>query len=1742
MPDLGSIAKFVEQNRDIIVPNSQNINRDNSRVDDIPAINFATKSSEFNFLPIKDVKAYTKYGVYPTTHFDYDKARAKAQPTSEQLLNMLSQMATTVGGETLSGIGAIPELFASIIAEMKGGNADFSNALMRWGEQLQEYGREAAPIYRQNPDKHWDIGDLGWWTSHAPSIASSLGLMIPGMGAAYLSTKGVSLAAKLGAVSKAGQTLQKLGKAGKLANALGKAVASRQGEFFNRLLTSSFVMRNGENLKESMMVYNQLHDEIMGSSDEEFGVTLDSIKERYKEDFGKYPTSKEEVAKYIAANGGWRNYGVDAGNIVFDMMQIAPFLRGAKLNTSTFLNPAKIISANLKASGKAALNKGQAMAANMKYAGGILGMEVITEGIEEAVNNIASNEGMHYGRFLAGKEPNVGFGNRFKEYVKDPQLWEEAFWGSIGGGFFAGGSRVVRDVWNTIKEIEDPRSTKNRLEEIAKRDSALKATVGMMKQIEDGTNPFASATEDNTIETPEEAKELQKRLLVDNAWGIGFNAASVGNSNFFIDQVESPEYRQEVQKITNDEAQTSEIISTLREAAIGSETAYRDLYAKSIANDIPDTIKGIIMSQGVSIIKDKKRLEKLIEDYTKTLNEQLGTPVIKAIQEKFDKDHEAELGVNFNDSLTKAALIKLRTDLKRLIKNDPTVKDEPVIKRRTEAVLSKLDERIAELGENKGYKEMASLTNEGLIYDAANKLGNEMYLNGIETEFTDFVDNMKEKAAEVEQQLKEDKEVLLAKWSDDIKDKLDKASNEKDLNRLENSVRRSKRQYRSYPEIADKLEELLQAIRAKKADVRSEYKRRNIKGKPEVAPFTIKEETSEDNNLDDGQEAEDSNIISKGKSTKNGSDTSTSTDKEESKGKEVEETEIIEGEIKPDSKSDVILDEKVEVDYDTFTYTANQVAVFTSAIRNMKPVISSDGVIYLNEENSKIWNAIFNDLKIGDVVYLKYDKVQTDKLSAKGKPRKRSLYERSVGVYDKNDNLLFHIFDIYNNKGTIAYEHMGLVYTPNSNWAKTFSYLIGANKLEKEYNALFNIKLARRTRNAALLKESIAILEKNPMIIDLINLNRNVKIKPGSKQFHTAINHMINIITKNINNQAQLIGKTKQQAIENLNSWNDVATNDLISTLAIRNKLMDSQSGVLETRISFKSPGSVIFNNKDESGNIVYTTIDKIASPDGSLSNTPLLIPQVGNSDSLIPANQAAKTANKGQELTGGVDTGKAGIIYVPLRLGYMFDRHKYSFFKTQFTDLSMQNLPANVMDYNKKLATFILDTINSSNSIEQAARVLRYYVRVTKTDKGNYLIKSINSKKSLGIRYDTTENKVILTKGVGTKNIADTAHREETIALIKEMGISRAVYLITDKEVGSTTHGNKIIQKGEFKDAVTGRQYNSYSDFLIDTGAFVAEYGAVRDNNGNLITNAHSDSYAANSPYNQNLRVQIDVRPDVLKEYQQVEEGTKPSKEEIKPTAYTSLASYGLSLSPFNPYNKLFTMMDTLGVQFDSSNLNTKEDAFAVSQGNVISITPKFEGETVGNKLRLLAHESIHQITNGQLTVEQRARLETIRELLDNKYQMAGFNSMFDANQLKLLKDIIAEVNGNIYELLTYGLTNSVLSTALQSINMPTNTKESKSLARELLDIILDLIQSAFGSTALTEVSNILEEILENRNLNNDNIANSDFINTLDLARVSDVVTTTVGSAIEHIRSFDKEGRAIIRERIKNGTLIFKC
>ena len=609
--------------------------------------------------------------------------------------------------------------------------------------------------------------------------------------------------------------------------------------------------------------------------------------------------------------------------------------------------------------------------------------------------------------------------------------------------------------------------------------------------------------------------------------------------------------------------------------------------------------------------------------------------------------------------------------------------------------------------------------------------------------------------------------------------------------------------------------------------------------------------------------------------------------------------------------------------------------------------------------------------------------------------------------------------------------------------------------------------------------------------------------------------------------------------------------------MRIRNLLLDTPDLVIETSIhskqnaediNGKNTGSFI-QNYDQDGNIELSTINNVVGK--HVSHTKSLPLFVASSDVYGQINSAYGD----QTPVGDVVDPKQGIIYLGLKMATIDGSTNYKYVRSTFSNTSQVNIPDNVLEYNDKLIEFISDTIRNAKDIREAYTILRNYVVIDEGSdvKGSkypkrkdtfyirttYIVKGEEYK--FKVQYDENTRGVYITSPGGSVNLTegDPVHKKSKLfERAKQYGIRRAVNM------------NKgVLPTSKFTDMVTNTEYETYTQYLVETGAILSEYGSVRDNNGNLISNASPTNSFSKTGYN--MKIYVDVSPNNVR-------GAIIKKKETTEVTdkHTTLNSYANALvnSTSNPYAQLFTMFDELGVEFDSTYREDLDELAVLRNGKELVLSNRFDTEATGNKVRLLAHESIHGIVRDKITETHLNQLSDINGMVSDYLNSADFAKLFNERELSDLSKIVDIATTKPEEVITYGLTNSIYARALNNIQLTESNEVNESLVMQLLNLIKELIAATFNNTALDKVASILEDILFDQNesdLTNENDITpndltdmqSDILNDLlDMkAEVSDIITT-VPNAVSFLRTLNKEDRATAREMINNGSLIFKC
>lgn len=513
-----------------------------------------------------DIDKYVPYDVYVNPVDDpekLDKERAVNQSNWEQGLRMIGQIGNEITVGTAIGFADLADAFYNMISDSPN---DYQSEISSRLESLKESINERLAIYRENPNAAFDIGDFAWWASNAPSIASSLTLMIPSTGLA----KGVSLLGK-------GLRFNKL--ANKMANAINmtqksRAITSRIAEATAIGIPSRYL----ENYQEARQTYNDIED----YSKTQLANMNNKQREEFYNNNPKYrDMSDEEVSKDIAKNSADITFAEDWANVLFDIWQVYSLKNlwknalSGNTTSSRLRNLNTAFNSNIDdaaAITNALSNKTtkQAITSTLKDVGDDIlhGVRAEwTEGIEEAINYIASQDGLYNGKKVFDKDIPQ---QTIKDYLQDPMLWEQAFWGALGGITFSSVMNKAGEFINKRLDKDWTSAEKQRENEILGRTATFQAYQERLNNIANGKNPFITITDENGKQvnpdiitgTEEELRNIAEKEYMDN---IIINSMNAGNLGLLESSINSKEFNDSItNKLGLQQQESSELINRFK--------------------------------------------------------------------------------------------------------------------------------------------------------------------------------------------------------------------------------------------------------------------------------------------------------------------------------------------------------------------------------------------------------------------------------------------------------------------------------------------------------------------------------------------------------------------------------------------------------------------------------------------------------------------------------------------------------------------------------------------------------------------------------------------------------------------------------------------------------------------------------------------------------------------------------------------------------------------------------------------------------------------------------------------------------------------------------------------------------------------------------------------------------------------------------------------------------------------------
>lgn len=573
-----------------------------------------------------DVDKYTPYNVYVNpynTEEELNKERAENQGVLEQTGRFVGQ---AVGSEvvlgTLRGFSDLVDAAGQLIGVS---DDDYTNPVSSQLAEWQDAIRERFEIYRTNPDENFDFGDTGWWLGNAVSIASTLSLLIPGT-----------------AVSKLGKVLGM----GRLARGIGKVAGTpfgrpntwgKMAETGSEILGTAAASRVAENYIETRDTYTQVYDE----AKERLATMSDKDRETLYENNPKLRgLSDDEIAKYVSGESADDTFTNDMWLMLLDAWQLKG-LKNIWKGAKNMATNRTLREANEQAASRLVGREVQSLTGIKKFLQ-VPDKETLlnvvregSEGFEEGWQYVQQQAGVDKGRAMF----NDAYQSRiYTDYLQDPQMWEQAFWGWLGGVAFQGiGSAATRQWAKYVTKNKDV-LTESRKAEIDSRAALLDRYVNNMAILNNNLNPNSPILDDsgNVIQNAdgtnayEEISDTEREALKQTETeklitDLTINAIDKGNYDLLKDFLMSEDTAQYMDKSGAIEQGESKqfMANTVAKMAEVSEM-YETELNKAINNDAKDAnIAGRIAKENTYNKLAAKAEQRIIDGYTSDYNRAL---------------------------------------------------------------------------------------------------------------------------------------------------------------------------------------------------------------------------------------------------------------------------------------------------------------------------------------------------------------------------------------------------------------------------------------------------------------------------------------------------------------------------------------------------------------------------------------------------------------------------------------------------------------------------------------------------------------------------------------------------------------------------------------------------------------------------------------------------------------------------------------------------------------------------------------------------------------------------------------------------------------------------------------------------------------------------------------------------------------------------------------------------------------
>lgn len=607
------------------------------------------------------------------TEKELDLARYNAQNWGEQFGNFLMQLGA--GEIVLGTIGGFANIYQGIANTFTGEYGD--NIVSKWARDLQNDIRDNFEIYRKNPHAEIALNDWGWWFNNAVSVGSTLSLLLPAAGWA----KGLSYLGKISPVSKYANKLARgtskiiakqatkagdvtrinyLRKIGSKANRIEQKIND-----YSNLIKYTTLSRLGESNIEASQVYDTVIEDVTNSLNEllandakngtnEFEKFIELHGDEFKTKEG-LPKSIEEISEQIATKAATKTFQADNWMILMDFIQFRALgkLLGV-MKTPRVTSRQRIALENTKKrlAGKSddELIKDNWINRQRENLKDIYRRPLdsfaflnINEGFEEMYQGIQSEKGFE----VANRYFDPDLTSRsISSYLTDPEIWNQAIWGSLGAIVFQGAAKGYYSAGRAIDRYKKKKTmSAEEYQQYLKSENDIMAEqinntvnnanefIDKIQLIQQGKNPYSTKKDvstgleivtDQGVEfediTEEEKDKLFDKAIREHFVNTAFNHIDAGTYDLMKEIYNSKEFDEYFRKngitVTVDEKAVQDKVIEYMEAA-------KDLYETTIKNvhdsaDSTNPFTEKVVAR--KIVRDKLQLEQLEKERDELYN------------------------------------------------------------------------------------------------------------------------------------------------------------------------------------------------------------------------------------------------------------------------------------------------------------------------------------------------------------------------------------------------------------------------------------------------------------------------------------------------------------------------------------------------------------------------------------------------------------------------------------------------------------------------------------------------------------------------------------------------------------------------------------------------------------------------------------------------------------------------------------------------------------------------------------------------------------------------------------------------------------------------------------------------------------------------------------------------------------------------------------------------------------------